>query len=475
LYDGLTTVAEAVTWELTPAELVIHTAAGERRVARAVVRASTRVGQTRRTLQLPGGAQLQTDDNEAVDTLAPRVGLERLVARLEGHPLAVAAGLVVTAGGVALFFMVGLPLLAARLAAAMPAETEALLGDQVMIALDRAAFAPSELPAVRRAELERLFENFVGDVPGGARLSLEFRRLGEDEINALAVPGGRIVFTDALVNLLEHDEEFLAVLAHEVGHHSGRHALRSVLQQSVALVAVTLATGDIASATGAVAAVPAFLLHSHYSREFEREADATALRALDARGISPAWFGRIMERLSGATAAAEASFAAYADTHPTGAERIATARAAAGDREPLGALIVARAATPRAAVPVVSSYDAALLVGCWEATSSDPEEPPAWRERYRPDGTLLLWFRGEDPAADSQTGAGVVSRGHWALQGDSLVELVVDADSPPGIDNGEVARYTVQRLLGDTLQYVGEPDGDSYRASRIDCPAELAG
>ncbi len=44
--------------------------------------------------------------------------------------------------------------------------------------------------------------------------------------NAFALPSGIVVMTDELVELAKTDDELVAVLAHEIGHVRGRHALR---------------------------------------------------------------------------------------------------------------------------------------------------------------------------------------------------------------------------------------------------------
>ena len=75
--------------------------------------------------------------------------------------------------------------------------------------------------------------------------------------NAFALPAGTIVITDELVQLARHDDELRAVFAHEIGHITGRHAMRMLLQNSAtALLAVGL-LGDVSAVSSMTAAVPA--------------------------------------------------------------------------------------------------------------------------------------------------------------------------------------------------------------------------
>ncbi|MEB3735127.1 M48 family metalloprotease [Halopseudomonas pachastrellae] len=51
-------------------------------------------------------------------------------------------------------------------------------------------------------------------------LKVHFRSAPALGANAFALPGGHLVFTDAMVELAQHDDELVAVLAHEAGTRS---------------------------------------------------------------------------------------------------------------------------------------------------------------------------------------------------------------------------------------------------------------
>src|SRR5664279_6314679 len=105
--------------------------------------------------------------------------------------------------------------------------------------------------------------------------------------NALALPGGIIVITDAMVEAFDNDAEFRAVMAHELGHVHGRHAVRLVLQDSGLAVLMTALAGDAVGATVLAVALPSVLLRARYSRQFETEADDYAFATMQRRGESP--------------------------------------------------------------------------------------------------------------------------------------------------------------------------------------------
>jgi len=105
------------------------------------------------------------------------------------------------------------------------------------------------------------------------------------------------VITDELVALSEHDEELVAVMAHEVGHARNRHALRSLIQNSLVAGSLFILLGDPSAATSIAAGIPTLLLDRSYSREFEREADDIAFDYLQQRNIPDDRFSSLLQRL----------------------------------------------------------------------------------------------------------------------------------------------------------------------------------
>jgi predicted Zn-dependent protease len=185
------------------------------------------------------------------------------------------------------------------------------------------------LPEAQRDELSRKFAAFVDDDPDGRNYLLVFR--SGPGPNAFALPGGIVVVTDDMVKLAQSDEQLLAVLAHEIGHVRGRHALRLLLRQSGVFVLVTALAGDAVGMTILAAALPTVLLESNYSREFEADADDYAFDVLKRHGYSPQAFADVMRRLQAAEKSSgdDERFFRYLSSHPVTAERIERAEAAA--------------------------------------------------------------------------------------------------------------------------------------------------
>lgn len=475
-YDGEHARATAVAWSVGDGLLRIEGEGVLREEPVAGLRGTTRLGQVRRAIFLPDGAQLHSDDQDAVDALFPRRGIETVVDRLERHPAAVAASLLVTVLGGVLFVAFGLPWLADRVARAVPPAVERPMGEQVLSALDALALSPSMLSPAEQARWREAFDRFMAPRADAAQFRLEFRDLADGAPNAFAVPGGTIVFTDGLLRGVTHEEEFFAVLAHELGHHADRHVLRGVLQQSALAVLLAVLTGDVGSATGVTVAVPSFLLENHYSREFEREADAFAFRELAARGISPAWFAVAMAGLDAASGAERDDEPSedYASSHPTTDERLAAARAAAG--EAAGVVDVATAVARRGEVeapqedwPARVAVDAALLAGCWRGQQDESDAPYEWFAQHRPNGELVIDFRYVDENPDDFRWRRV---GRWAAHDGVLATYAWSTNDDGTAAGGDsTLAYRVEFADGRVLRYrsIDDEDRRLFESERVDC------
>jgi len=337
LHDGETSRARGATLRvLRDATVVLFVGAEEWRLTLADLDVPARLGDTVRRIRLPSGAVFETTDNDGADAIVREHlgggglggglihGLER-----QRTAVLVAAALMLAAG--ALFVWQGIPALARQAAFTLPAETSEAIDRGTLDVLDE-IMDESELLEADRERLRTRFAEIVADAPEGHTFELVFRRGGRFGANAFALPSGTVVLTDELVDLAEHEDEIVGVLAHEVGHVVHRHGLRDAIQQSAVAGLVLLVTGDLSSTTGFVAAVPMLLVDARYSREFEREADDHAAAVLEAHDISADHFATMLERLGGegegeadgdgARDADGVDFTSYLGSHPAPSERI---------------------------------------------------------------------------------------------------------------------------------------------------------
>lgn len=323
-YDGVTSrardvlvrVDEANVVQVTGLEALTSYALGE-------VSVTPRLGSTIRSLTLPGGAKCETEDHAALDALERQAGTGRVGARLhalESNWRAALAAAALLFALIAVATKWGIPLLAERIANAIPPALAYDLGRGTLAIFDQTLLKPSQLPLARRDELEAAFRRMARHYPA-LPLTLAFRRgMGP---NAFALPDGTVVATDELVELAKNDEEILSVIAHEIGHVHHRHSLRMALESSTVLLLASAYLGDVTQLTTMSAALPGVYAQAHYSRGHETEADTFALDYLHTNHIPSQRFADILRSLSKASGPDPEHGFQYLSSHPPTPERIA--------------------------------------------------------------------------------------------------------------------------------------------------------
>lgn len=261
---------------------------------------TARLGNTRRNIFLADGAKLETDDNNAVDQVCGYFDkniLHTLLYRLEKNWPIVLLALLITVAFVWGGIEYGVPFASKWVVKGLPYKLEQDIGEQGLETLDNWLFSKSEIESDDQLALRKQFKRLTVFSKKQYRYRLEFRNSRKMGANALALPGGIIIVTDALLKLAENDQQILAVLAHEMGHVEYQHGLRSMLQNSITALFMAGVLGDIISLTSLSVAVPTMLVESRYSREFELEADQYAIHFLQDQQIAIEQYTRILSLL----------------------------------------------------------------------------------------------------------------------------------------------------------------------------------
>ena len=184
--------------------------------------------------------------------------------------------------------------------------------------LEKRIFEPTQLSSERREALTDRFEALAPDDQRSYEIRFRASKIGP---NALALPGGVIYVTDALVELAPDNEAVLGVLAHELGHIDRRHLMRRLFASAAVGAAAAVLFGDVSTV---LAALPAILIELDYSRSMEREADLYAVELLRANGISTGSLATLFERMQKAhdKRGSSSDWPAYLSTHPPTPERV---------------------------------------------------------------------------------------------------------------------------------------------------------
>ena len=278
------------------------------------------VGAARGVVHLPEGRELHSADLAALATLSKATAThrpERWARHLESRLGYALAALVISVLLMFAGLRWGVPAGAQLAAHTLPPGLDRHIGEESLRLMDKISLSPSRLPAARQRALTR-------QLAAQCRkqvcppYTLLFRNSTLFGANAMALPGGTLVVTDALVKLAHNDSEVLAVIAHELGHVEHRHSLRLALQSIGAGVILVAVTGDIGSVSDLAAGLPSLLLQNGYSRDMEHEADTYALAWLNTACIAPRHFADILGRLDQDTT----DSTTLLDSHPGTQQRI---------------------------------------------------------------------------------------------------------------------------------------------------------
>ena len=206
---------------------------------------------------------------------------------------------------------------------------------EVQMGLQASQELEAQLPVLEDALVETyvsdLGQRIVAGLDTAPDVPWRFRVIDSEQVNAFAVPGGFVYVTRGLLEEADTMSELAGPLAHEIAHVVHRHGVEQMtrmqgteLAASLAYVLLGREPGELEQAGLAVGAGAVF---ASYSRDDEREADASAIEYLERAGIDPAGLTRFFEPLAEGghrPGIVERWFA----THPMTEERIETTRAA---------------------------------------------------------------------------------------------------------------------------------------------------
>jgi beta-barrel assembly-enhancing protease len=222
----------------------------------------------------------------------------------------------------------GLALGAAGCAPAVTTQQEVELGRQYSAQIAR------ELPLVQdAASLQYINQlgNQIARLADPRGFAYTFYIVNAPEVNAFAVPGGHIYINRGLIERSSTMSELAGVLAHEVAHVAHRHGIDQWRRAQQANTTLGLIYGVLLGRppsgieqVGIQAGGAA--VFAGYSRDAEREADATAIEYLIRSGIHPRGMVTMFETLMAERQRNPGAVEQWFSTHPTTEERITNTR-----------------------------------------------------------------------------------------------------------------------------------------------------
>ena len=173
--------------------------------------------------------------------------------------------------------------MARSLIARVPPEVEKKFGDEAMAEMrQELVFVEDSNRVANVALLAAPLTSSVGD----GKTELHFYIVENDDPNAFALPGGRVVVTTGLLKLVDRPEELLGVMAHELAHVTQRHGLREAAASAgpILIFQIFLGGGGVG---GLVTGAADLMVRQGFSQEYELEADDVGWQMLVNANIDP--------------------------------------------------------------------------------------------------------------------------------------------------------------------------------------------
>ena len=190
-----------------------------------------------------------------------------------------------------LLYAYSVPAMSVQVARQIPAEQEIQLGDLLYQQLESTGQFDENKPQTKR------LNQFWRETGIKTRLPIRVSVVDSKDVNAFAVPGGRVVVFTGLLKKFKRPEQLAALLAHEAAHVENRHSLQQLIRSLAAYGIMAVMFGDISGLTAVLAQNADNLISLSYSRQHEAEADAFAVTQLARQGINPMGAVWLMEAL----------------------------------------------------------------------------------------------------------------------------------------------------------------------------------
>jgi predicted Zn-dependent protease len=150
--------------------------------------------------------------------------------------------------------------------------------------------------------------------------SWEIQTFDSKDVNAFALPGGKIGVYTGLLKVAKTQDQLAAVLGHEVSHVLAGHSASRVSNQMAAQFGAALLSAGTGLSPDLVGAGAQYLLLLPFSRGDESEADILGMDLMARAGFDPAQAVTLWQNMDKQAGEAPPEFMS---THPANATRIA--------------------------------------------------------------------------------------------------------------------------------------------------------
>lgn len=152
--------------------------------------------------------------------------------------------------------------------------------EQQLGALVVPVYEQRSVPTPAQVTLNQLLNRLEANLPPQQKQrDYQVLYIPESTVNALAIPGDRIIIYSGLVKQVESENELMMILGHELGHFANRDHLRSLGRELLLRVAIASFIGDAGWVQSVASGITA-LSKAQYSQSQEYQADEFGLALL---------------------------------------------------------------------------------------------------------------------------------------------------------------------------------------------------
>ncbi|PBQ30847.1 hypothetical protein CNR22_03340 [Sphingobacteriaceae bacterium] len=214
---------------------------------------------------------------------------------------------------VVLFIFYFLPWVGEKATALIPVETEVQIGENIAKVYEQ----QNEL----NDSATYYLNEFVKHLDLDETYTIDARVIESRDINAFALPGGKIFVYSGILDKMNSYEELVALLGHEVTHVTNRHSLKSICRSAATGIAISSIVGDANGVSSVVLSKASEFKQLDYSRELETEADDNGLDIMVNNKVSPKGMLDLLQLLKEENAEMP-QYMKYLSTHPDTDSRI---------------------------------------------------------------------------------------------------------------------------------------------------------
>lgn len=199
-------------------------------------------------------------------------------------------------------------------------DEELEFGPQIAGRVLGAAPLWSDAAAQRRVNL---VGRWMASQTSRPELPWTFGVVDSPEINAFAAPGGYVLVTRGLYEVIGSDAELAAILGHEINHIVQRDHYQVIRKQELHSAGQELVSGNVSSGGGVAGSVARGYVEKHgaaimatgLDREAEYRSDEAAQVYLARSGMNPLALYAVLQKMA-ATGSASSGLAQLYKTHP---------------------------------------------------------------------------------------------------------------------------------------------------------------